>query len=185
MKKMKTRNMKIKKIKKKNITIKKKNNGKIYIFVYGSLINYNIQKLLLEKTKKIWPKAILKKSFGYSRHWIKNSKGGITLGIFKSKQPSDINGILLEVSDNELREIDKYEIYSATSNHRKKSIHPKYITTNVNIQSNDKLYIYMPNFDYKPVDYARHIPDIYINTCMNGFLLYGENYLDQFLKTTN
>lgn len=160
-------------------------NKKNYIFAYGSLTNYNVQKLLLEKTKKRWPIATLKKEFGYSRHWIDNSKGGITLGIFKSKQPSDINGIIIEVSDNDLREIDKYEIYSPTSNHIKKRINLKYIKTNINIKPNDNLFVYMPNTIYNQVDYKSYIPNIYVNTCMDGFSLYGEDYLDKFLKTTS
>jgi len=159
------------------IHLKQKKN---YIFAYGSLTNYYIQKILL-KNSILYPKAILKKNFGYKRYWLESKVNGVTLGIMPSKTPKDINGILINISDDELKKFDKYEIEE--SNHTKLKIDWKFIDCEKKYK-NSNLYVYVIINPPKKVDIVKKIPNLYAQTVMQGFLQYGEDYLNLFLKTT-
>jgi hypothetical protein len=169
------------KFKNKHKTKHKKQN-KNYIFAYGSLLNYYVQKILI-KNNKFWPKATLKKEFGYERYWLHNDNYGLTLGIEQSKTPNDINGILIEISDDELKNFDKYEIEE--SNHSRLKIDwndikcdSKFVNKNYNI------YVYVIKEKTSRGSIVKKMPNLYALTVMSGFRRYGNDYLDQFIKST-
>ena len=78
-----------------------------YIFAYGSLINMKYRKELDKKENRIIIPVTINK---IQRHWIycKNSK--IYLGI-KHDNKSKTNGLIIEVSDDELNRLDTRERY--------------------------------------------------------------------------
>ena len=166
----------------KNENNKKNTKNKNYIFAYGSLLNYYIQKILLKKTI-LWPKATLKKEAGYERFWLTNDAYGVTLGILPSKTPKNINGIIMEISDEELKKFDKYEIEE--SKHIKKKLKWENIDCDEKYKNkNNNLYVYIIDSPPKKIDIVKKVPNLYAQTVMSGFARYGDDYLDLFLKLT-
>jgi hypothetical protein len=158
------------------------NNKKNYIFAYGSLTNYYVQKVLLKSIKKKPPKATLKKEAGYARYWLEGKNNSVTLNLLQTNYPKDVNGIIIELDDEELEEFDKYEIQE--NNHIKKKIDWNFIEFNKNYDRNRPLYIYI--IDEEPIraDISKKIPNLYAFTVMEGFNRYGQDYLDLFLSNT-
>lgn len=155
---------------------------KNYIFAYGSLLNYYVQKSLIGKAL-IWPKATLKKEFGYERYWFYSKKNGVTLGIIPSKTPKNINGIIIEVSDEELKKIDKYKIEE--SKHIKIRLNWNDIKCNEKYKNkNDNLFVYIIKNHKEKINITKKMPNLYAMTVMSGFAFYGDNYLNLFLKNT-
>lgn len=153
-----------------------------YIFSYGSLTNYYVQKILLKSITKLPPKATLMKESGYSRYWFEGKNEGVTLNIVQNDNPKDINGILIELDDEELADFDKYEIEE--NNHLKIKIDWKFIKSHENYDTSKDLYIYVIKDTLKRANIASKIPNLYAFTVMQGFNRYGEDYLDLFLSNT-
>lgn len=161
----------------------KDNKNKKYIFCYGSLLNYYIQKVLLKNIKSLPPKATLIKESGYKRIWVEGKYNGISLNVIKSNQPKDINGIILELDESDFIKFDKYEI--SENNHIRKKIDWKYINIkNKKYYENNDLYIYNIENSPKKANIIEKMPNIYAITVMEGFNRYGEDYLDLFLSLT-
>ncbi len=83
---------------------------KIYLFVYGSLMN----KLSREKTiGRNVPsfRTKLKKEFGYTCDWcFRSERCKMTaLGLYKKKSKTDINGEILELEESDFKSLDKRE----------------------------------------------------------------------------
>ncbi len=88
--------------------------GKIYIFGYGSLVNYNSRKDITKKSKTLFY-ASIHKDFGYIRSFnVRLTIDGIKqtmLGIEKitkfekNELTFPINGILFQVTPSQLKKI--------------------------------------------------------------------------------
>jgi hypothetical protein len=165
-----------------NINFNNKNKNKVYIFSYGSLTNYYIQKVLL-KINYLPPKATLLKESGYKRMWVEGKENGISLNIIQTNQPKDINGIILELDETDFIKFDKYEVVE--NNHIRKKISWDYINTaNKEYYLNNDIYVYHIKNTPKSADIVEKMPNLYAMTVMEGFNRYGEDYLNLFLSLT-
>jgi len=167
-------------IQKKSIINSNKN--KKYIFSYGSLLNMYVQKVLLKNIKTLPPKAILSKESGYKRLWIEGS-GGISLGVFQTNNPDDINGVILEFDESKYINFKKYET-NETQHYIKKISWDHIKVKNKSAYKNSDLYIYVVKGFPKRASIVEKMPNLYAQTVMDGFNRYGEDYLDLFLSTT-
>jgi len=159
------------------------NKNKKYIFSYGSLTNLYIQKVLLKHIKTLPPKAILSKESGYKRMWVEEKNNGVSLGIFKTDNPGDINGIILEFDESQMADIDKYE--KARTHHIKEKISWTHVkVANKSAYEKNDLYIYVINEQPHKANIVEKMPNLYAQNVMEGFNRYGEDYLDLFLSTT-
>jgi hypothetical protein len=166
-----------------NFNNKNKNKNKIYIFSYGSLTNYYIQKTLLKKINHLPPKATLLKESGYKRMWVEGKDDGISLNIIQNNDPKDINGIILELDESDFIKFDNYEV--AENKHTRKKINWDYInTSNKDYYLNNDIYIYHIENTPKKADITKKMPNLYAMTVMEGFNRYGEDYLNLFLSLT-
>jgi hypothetical protein len=167
----------IKKIYKKQ-TDKKNIN---YVFGYGSLTSIYILKIL--GLHNSFPsKATLKKDFGHSRYWVEGKNDGVSLLLIPSNNPKNINGVLLALNDDEFKRCDIYETYE--NNHVKVEIDWKFIDCDEKYPES-KLFIYLIKGEPpKKANIVTKMPNLYAQTAMEGFLRYGEDYLDTFLDNT-
>jgi len=174
---------KYKYIKYKNKYLTSKN-AKNYIFVYGSLTNFFIQKILLKNVQSLPPKAILVKESGYKRFWIKGKNNEVSLGIFQSELATDINGVLIEIDSDELINFDKYELNE--NEHIRKKINWDFIHIDNKLNYlKDNLYVYIKEGEPYKINIVENIPNLYMQTVLDGFRRYGDDYLDLFLATTH
>ena len=150
---------------------------KNFIFGYGSLISKESrEKTGISKESYI---ATLKE---FQRTWnvkIKEAKA-TALGIIKNKKYS-CNGILFEIPEKELENFDKREkkYYSRIE------IDPKLLKIQnfPNIQ-NIKIWTYATKTPEKP---TKNFPILlsYIDVILKGCLDTGENFTEEFIKTTD
>ncbi len=160
---------------------------KVFIYGYGSFTNPYIQKFILKNMDATVHKASLSKNYGFVRKWTEDENGHVNLGIFpydKNKiqninELKDINGVLFEVDIKDFPKIDEYEKKS----HIKKELSWNDIICDFKYPQN-KLIIYIPKLPYKKVDILKRIPDIYVQTVMDGFSSLGNDYLNQFMEST-
>ena len=115
---------------------------KIYLFVYGSLINKLSRRNTIGRDVP-FIKVNLKKEAGFTCDWcFRSEKHKMTaLGIYKSEAKKDISGLILEVKPDDFIELDKREI-----GYNKIKIEKVYFNRSIkdcNILLNEKIkYIY-------------------------------------------
>tara|TARA_B100000902_G_C27230919_1_gene874768 strand:+ start:5 stop:1123 length:1119 start_codon:yes stop_codon:yes gene_type:complete len=138
---------------------------KIYIFVYGSLLNSSSRKNTIERDIKIINNIILSKRAGMALdfcHHVRGNRGKMTaLALYYSKKPEDIEGVLLEVTHDELKLLDDREIcYLRTP------LNWNYIRKNGKTMTKCKKYMLFtyytdtperPNDEFPILDYYRKI----------------------------
>lgn len=90
---------------------------KIYIFVYGSLLNEQSRMETIQRKISVIgnsDKLILSKKAGFGLdfcHRLKNHRGKMTaLALYYTRKPEDIHGALIEVTDEELKLLDEREV---------------------------------------------------------------------------
>ncbi len=168
---------------------------KIYIFGYGSLVNYSSRKDITKKSKKSRKSkktsfyASIHKDFGYIRGFnvrlIVNGTKQTMLGIekinkleknYKYRLTFPINGILFQVTASQLKKLDQRE-----SEYSRIIVHKKFIKTDILFHENDIVYIYKPKIVSK-ISCNYPICKDYLNMCLEGFAEYGEKALLDFLK---
>jgi hypothetical protein len=167
---------------------------KIYIFGYGSLVNYNSRKDITKKSikskksrksKKTSFYASIHKDFGYIRSFnVRLTIDGIKqtmLGIEKvdkieKKLTFPINGVLFQVTSSQLKKLDQRE-----SEYRRIIVNKKFIKTDILLHENDIVYIYKPKVIFK-ISCNYPVCQDYLNMCLEGFAEYGEKAMIDFLK---
>ena len=86
---------------------------KIYIFVYGSLLNTESRKRTIERDIKIIDNIVLSKRAGFALDFCKRVhgyRGKMTaLALYHSKKPQNIEGALLELTHDEMKLLDDRE----------------------------------------------------------------------------
>ncbi len=161
---------------------------RVFIFGYGSFTNSYIQKFILKNMDAKVHKASLSKNYGFVRKWTEDENGHVNLGIFPYNKNTntniselkDINGVLFEVDAKDFPKIDEYE----NKSHIKKELSWDNIVSDFKYPQN-KLVIYIPKLPYKKVDILKRIPDIYVQTVMDGFSSFGNDYLNKFMDSTD
>ena len=146
-----------------------------YIFGYGSLVNVKNRNKTC--STQGFP-AIINKDFKYVRTASYPAMGIKKIKKGDSKKP--INGVLLEVTPDQLKKFDKREKHY----YRIKVPH-EYITSLSKIQIDKTLpvYIYKPKSSFGKK--TRKKPSKkYLNIVIDGFKKYGKKFSDMFLSTT-
>lgn len=146
-----------------------------YIFGYGSLVNVKNRNKTC--STQGFP-AIINKDFKYVRTASYPAMGIKKIKKEDSKKP--INGVLLEVTPDQLKKFDKREKHY----YRIKVPH-EYITSLSKIQIDKTLpvYIYKPKSSFGKK--TRKKPSKkYLNIVIDGFKKYGKKFSDMFLSTT-
>tara|TARA_Y100000816_G_scaffold5517_1_gene3341 strand:+ start:56 stop:1270 length:1215 start_codon:yes stop_codon:yes gene_type:complete len=146
-----------------------------YIFGYGSLVNVKNRNKTC--STQGFP-AIINKDFKYVRTASYPAMGIKKIKKEDSKKP--INGVLLEVTPEQLKKFDKREKHY----YRIKVPH-EYITSLSKIQIDKTLpvYIYKPKSSFGKK--TRKKPSKkYLNIVIDGFKKYGKKFSDMFLSTT-
>ncbi len=144
-----------------------------YILAYGSLINVNkIKELNKNKLRKTY--SILLKN--HIRHWIHAKNNKKYLGIYK-KNNNKLNGVLIEVDEEEINKLDKRESY-----YKRKIINKNDI--NIKLNEDDIVYAYYPNSLYtKKCIFDYHKKNMkYLYKCIDG--INNLSFLNMFLLTT-
>jgi gamma-glutamylcyclotransferase (GGCT)/AIG2-like uncharacterized protein YtfP len=168
-----------------------------YIFTYGSLINIKYSKELDKNDNRIIIPVSINK---IQRHWIycKNSK--TYLGI-KHDDKSKTNGLIIEVSDNELKRLDQREKYYNRINLNWNQIEYKYdldmkdLTAKLNpknitynkLTELDNLFTYYPDplqSMYYIFNKSSEQCQNYLIICLSGCLKVSHKFFIDFLLTT-
>lgn len=150
---------------------------KFYVFGYGSLVNSDDLALTINRKPLEATPARLN---GWIRDWsVILDSTTICLNVRPTKESekaTDPNGIIFEVSKNELKLLDQREKHYRRVN----------ITKHINIplDTNDQIFTYTGLDKFTSIDNARPIPDSYLNVVKNGFDQYGKDYFKEFIKTT-
>jgi gamma-glutamylcyclotransferase (GGCT)/AIG2-like uncharacterized protein YtfP len=168
-----------------------------YIFAYGSLINMKYRQELDKKDDRIIIPVYINK---IQRHWIycKNSK--TYLGI-KHDDKSKTNGLIIEVSDDELNRLDTRERYYNRIKLNPNDIDYNYdlstrdLTTKLNptnltyttLTENDNLFTYYPDplkSMYYIYNKSNKETENYLIICLSGCLKVSHKFFVDFLLTT-
>ena len=164
----------------------KKNNDNIYIFSYGGIINSNSRNYTKETLYSKAIPVILKKSAGYERNWVtlENSKHGkfSFLGINKTKNNNNINGVLFKINKNDLIKFDKREF----PDYYRRKINRKFFKHyfNKDLPNNIIIYTYIIKKKYLN-DNKCPILQTYLDIVLQGCLEYNNKFAKMFLDTTN
>jgi len=153
----------------------------IYIFAYGSLINIKYIKELNKSTDRIIKPIIIN---NLQRHWILCKNNKIYLGI-RYKKSYKTNGIIFNVSEDELQRLDNRETYYTRIKINKDLLDFKYI--NIILKEDDIIYAYFPNPKVSTLSlydkYNEHCKK-YLIKCLSGCLKFGRMFFVDFLKMT-
>ncbi len=168
-----------------------------YIFAYGSLINMKYSKELYKNDNRIIIPVTIDR---IQRHWIycKNSK--TYLGI-KHDDKSKTNGLIIEVSNEELIKLDERERYYNRIKLNINQIDYNYdlstrnLTTKLpptnltytKLTENDNLFTYYPDplkSYYSIYNKLNKQADNYLTICLSGCLKISHKFFIDFLLTT-
>ena len=165
------------------------------LFCYGSLVNKSSRLRTVKRKSKGLP-VRLSKMAGFSRNWSLHTickcpdhpdRQHTVLALNKNKRKNTtINGLLIEISDKELEDIDKRE-----ERYKRITLPIKYFTfldknkSHKKILKNYKLVnVYISNSINKPTK-KYPIRLRYLSLCIDGFLEYGQEFNEEFLRTTH
>jgi cation transport regulator ChaC len=152
---------------------------KIYIFGYGSLMNKeNLKQLEKPELRKLNPVTIL----NLERILIQY-KTFQNFGV-KDKIKAKTNGVLIQVTTDEILRLDRREKYYTRKELDKKRILFNY-GNKLNFNHTDKVYIYYPNETVYKTTYKKTIQSLkYIKICLLGSIQFGKTFLIDFIKST-
>ena len=153
-----------------------------YIFAYGSLINmkYSTQ-LDMYESKTVIPVSIN----NLQRHWIYCKNKKIYLGI-RDMNNTITNGILFNVSDDEIKRLDLRETYYNRKELNKDSIIYNY-GVNFDFKPDDIIYTYYPNLNvsiFWVFDKHNDHCNKYLTKCLSGCLKISYKFFVDFLLGT-
>ncbi len=168
-----------------------------YIFAYGSLINMKYRQELDNKDNRIIIPVTINK---IQRHWIYCKNDKIYAGI-KHDEKSRTNGLLIEVSDEELIKLDKRERYynrikldlnqiDYNYDLESRNLTTKLTPTNltyIKLSENDNLFTYYPDplkSYYSLYNKSNKQAENYLIICLSGCLKVSHIFFVDFLLTT-
>jgi hypothetical protein len=155
---------------------------KKYIFGYGSLVNNRSRNTTLKRNSESII-TMIHKDFGYIRKWNYYDKNinKIALGLEKNINGDYINGILFNVEESELIELDQREI-----GYERIIIPNKFVNCHNLILSEEIIiYTYIPTDEFIIKEINKNKDNKkYLNICCDGFIKYGESFFKQFYQYT-
>jgi hypothetical protein len=159
-----------------------------YIFAYGSLINMKYSKELDKNDNRIIIPVNINK---IQRHWIYCKNGKTYLGI-KHDDKSKTNGLIIQVSNDELKRLDLREKYYNRIKINTNQIEYNYDLNRINITydkltESDNLFTYYPD-KLKSIYYifnkSNEQANNYLTICLSGCLKVSHKFFIDFLLTT-
>jgi hypothetical protein len=155
---------------------------KIYILGYGSLVNDRSRFITLKRNSESIMSTI-HKDFGYIRKWNYYNKNinKIALGLEKHINGDYINGIIFNVDDNELKDLDEREI-----GYKRIIVPNKFINCNDLVLTEEMcVYTYIPTDKFKIKEINKNRDNLkYLHLCCDGFIQYGEDFYKRFHQYT-
>ncbi|NRB66409.1 MAG: gamma-glutamylcyclotransferase [Vibrio sp.] len=145
----------------------------IYIFGYGSLMN-SASRQLTGKTAQALPAIV----HGFKRYWGKVDDSYILSPLVVNKGEGLVNGVLLEISEDELSEFDVRE----RGYHRVEVPHSQLECDNP-FHANDQVWMYIKDNPEPPCNLSP-IMQTYIDTVLAGCLEISEQFAKQFIEHT-
>jgi hypothetical protein len=157
-----------------------------YIFGYGSLMNRSsLKELNNVKNKNLIPVSIL----NLQRHLIQSNQSNSQYFSIEDKIGSITNGVIIQVTDDELKRLDLREKF-----YLRKKISIKRIKFNygydISFNKDDTVYAYYTSHDdllrilrkakYNKSEHTKK----YIITCLKGCVEINKKFLIDFIKTT-
>ena len=165
------------------MTNKLKNNKKISIFGYGSLVNSKTRKITLKKNSKAIP--VLFKDPKFTRKWIclknnKSNKKRSVLTLCKNKKSKkNINGVLFSVNNKLLKKLNKresaYNLIKLNNNH--------FTSFNNKKIPKQPIYSYNSKKKYKYPNKNCKVNQYYIDVTIDGLSKYGKKFTNEFNTT--
>ncbi|MCL9781411.1 gamma-glutamylcyclotransferase [Vibrio sp. S4M6] len=145
----------------------------MYIFGYGSLMNSESRK----RTGQTGT-AIPVFAHGLVRHWGKLQHSTIMAPLIVSQGHGKVNGVLIEVDDNELPSFDERE-----SGYDRIQLLPENIETDHEFNHNAPIWVYVRE-DHQPPCQLIPIMQSYVDTVIAGCLEISELFAEQFIQHT-
>ena len=170
-----------------------------FIFCYGSLVNSKSRLGTINRETNGVP-VFLTKDTGLIRTWDVNTRCKCTdhsnhkqnvLSLSKNNNKNTtVNGILIKITDEELNRLDKREtgykrIKLSLKNFKWLDFLDKYKSEHINIFKNSShtyVYTYIGKKSNKPTK-QNPIRLRYLSLCMDGFLEYGQEFNEEFIRT--
>ncbi|MGD8109755.1 gamma-glutamylcyclotransferase family protein [Vibrio sp. TRT 17S01] len=145
----------------------------MYIFGYGSLINSASRRL----TGKTAP-AIPAIAHGYVRYWGKVDESYILSPLVVDKGEGQVNGVLLEVCQQELKEFDRRE-----RGYHRVRVPLEQLHCDESVPNDSEVWVYIKNNPEPPCDLSP-IMQTYVDTVLAGCLEISEQFAKQFVQHT-
>ncbi|WP_341664880.1 gamma-glutamylcyclotransferase family protein [Vibrio sp.] len=144
-----------------------------YIFGYGSLIN-SASRQLTGATGLAHPAVI----HGFKRIWGKLDTSYTLSPLVVQKGQGLVNGVLIEIAQNELKEFDTRE-----RNYQRIQVSLTEIDTTHSLTSSDHIWLYINDDAKQPCEQVP-IMQSYVDTVLAGCLDISESFAKQFIEHT-
>lgn len=144
-----------------------------YIFGYGSLMN-SASRQLTGQTSAATPAV----AHGLCRYWGKVDESYILAPLVVTKGDGLVNGVLLQVDDDQLVEFDRRE-----RGYQRISIVHQELDTVLTLNEQDQVWIYVTDQATPPCSMSP-IVQTYVDTVLTGCLEVSENFAKQFIEHT-
>lgn len=145
----------------------------MYIFGYGSLINSESRKLT-GQTGDAYPAIVC----GFNRHWSKVDGSYQISPLVVTSGKGSVNGVLIEIDDQELLEFDKRE----AGYHRIK-VAVSQIESDTVIDTSAEVWMYVKDEVAPPCTNAP-IMQSYVDTVLAGCLSISTQFAEHFMQST-
>ncbi|SHO58931.1 hypothetical protein VQ7734_04706 [Vibrio quintilis] len=145
----------------------------IYIFGYGSLMNSSSRRLT-GQTGHAVPAVVS----GLVRHWGKVNDNYIASPLVSEPGDGLVNGVLLEITIDELKEFDRRE-----AGYQRVRLQPEQFETPLDITAENDIWVYIKPQPQPPCE---NIPVLqtYIDTVLSGCLEISEDFARFFIRHT-
>jgi hypothetical protein len=153
----------------------------VYVFAYGSLLNIHETKELTHP-KKIYP-CLIK---GLKRSLNVDGKNHLVMGV-KDVKTSQCNGILIQVTPEELANLQKRERLYQLKTIVKSRVEFPY-SPKIQFQAADEVLCFYPQVKYvltRKALVTKTISTTYVNTCKKGAAAISPEFLEDFIATTH
>lgn len=144
-----------------------------YIFGYGSLMN-SASRRLTGKTAEAIPAVVN----GFKRYWGKVDDSYILSPLVVDKGEGSVNGVLLQVNDQELAEFDIRE-----RGYQRVEVMHSQLEKCHTLLPNDEVWVYIKDNPEPPCDLSP-IMQTYVDTVLAGCLEISEQFARQFIEQT-
>ncbi len=144
-----------------------------YIFGYGSLMNSASRKLTGQTAE-----AIPATAEGLRRYWGKVGDNNTLSPLVVSRGQGEVNGVILQVNDEELLEFDARE-----NGYQRVKLDRTCITSQLSLSTKDTVWVYTKDYSEPPCTLSP-IMQTYVDTVLSGCLEVSEDFAKQFIKQT-